>query len=34
MSELYVGSYQLEPMKYNGSPIKSLVDEAFKNDGK
>ena len=33
MSELYVGSYQLEPMKYNGSPIKSLVDEAFKNDG-
>ena len=34
MSELYLGSYQLEPMKYNGKPSQALIDEAFKGNGK
>ena len=34
MSELYSGSYQLEPMKYNGKPSQALIDEAFKGNGK
>lgn len=34
MSELYPGSYQLDLMKYNGSPSQMLIDEAFKGDGK
>ena len=34
MSELYPGSYQLDLMKYNGSPSQTLIDEAFKGDGK
>ena len=33
MSELYSGSYQLEPMKYNGKPSQALIDEAFKGNG-
>ena len=33
MSELYSGSYQLEPMKYNGKPSQTLIDEAFKGNG-
>lgn len=33
MSELYLGSHQLEPMKYNGSPSQALIDEAFKGNG-
>ena len=33
MSELYPGSYQLEPMKYNGKPSQTLIDEAFKGNG-
>lgn len=34
MSELYPGSYQLEPMKYNGKPSQALIDEAFKGNGR
>ncbi len=33
MSELYLGSHQLEPMKYNGKPSQTLIDEAFKGNG-
>mgnify|MGYP002522769427 CR=1 FL=1 len=33
MSELYPGSYQYEPMKYNGKPVQSIIDAAFKADG-
>lgn len=33
MSELYPGSYQLDPMKYNGKPSQALIDEAFKGNG-
>ena len=32
MSELYPGSYQIEPMKYNGSPSKFLIEEAFQTN--
>ena len=33
METLYPGSYQLEPMKYNGKPSQALIDEAFKGNG-
>lgn len=33
MDTLYPGSYQLEPMKYNGKPSQALIDEAFKGNG-
>lgn len=33
MSSLYPGSYQLVPMKYNGKPSQTLIDEAFKGNG-
>lgn len=33
METLYPGSYQLEPMKYNGKPSQTLIDEAFKGNG-
>ena len=34
MDTLYPGSYQLEPMKYNGKPSQALIDEAFRGNGK
>lgn len=34
MSELYPNSYQIPPMKYNGSPSKALIEEAFQENGK